>query len=93
MTFRGRPRSRLYELYVANFAQGLTNRTRVTRNGFQDGHPRFSPDGASLVFTSETGGINDEEPLVRSLVFGAQSSARSMPITSPNAAISRSLSR
>jgi len=71
VTFRGRPRSRLYELCVANFAQGLTNRTRVTRNDFQDGHPRFSPDGASLVFTSETGGINDEEPLVQSLVFGA----------------------
>ena len=70
---RDKPGSRLYELYVANVAQGLTNLTRVTTNDVQDGHPGFSPDGAWVVFTSEAGGINDEEPLVQSLVFGAQS--------------------
>ena len=47
--------------------------TRVTNNDIQEGHPGFSPDGAWVVFTSEAGGINDEEPLVQSVVFGAQS--------------------
>jgi Tol biopolymer transport system component len=36
----------------------------------QDSHVQFSPDGEWLVFTSERGGINDEEPLVQEVFFG-----------------------
>ena len=32
----------------------------------------FSPDGEWLVFASERGGINDEEPLVQEIFFGPQ---------------------
>ncbi len=37
-----------------------------------DAHPVFSPDGRWLIFASERGGINDEEPLIEELMFSPQ---------------------
>ena len=45
---------------------------RLTNNPGQDSHPRYSPDGKWLVFSSESGGINDEEPLIQELFFMPQ---------------------
>jgi Tol biopolymer transport system component len=45
---------------------------RISDHPGQDSHPWFSPDGAWLVYTSERGGINDEEPMVQEVVFGPQ---------------------
>jgi Tol biopolymer transport system component len=45
---------------------------RLTETPGQEGHPQFSPDGEWIVFTSEMGGINDEEPLVQQVLFNPQ---------------------
>ena len=45
---------------------------RISDHPGQDSHPWFSPDGAWLVYTSERGGISDEEPMVQEVVFGPQ---------------------
>ena len=45
---------------------------RISDHPGPDSHPWFSPDGAWLVYTSERGGISDEEPMVQEVVFGPQ---------------------
>jgi len=45
---------------------------RITSSPGQDAHPRYSPDGKWLAFTSEHAGINDEEPLIQELYFMPQ---------------------
>lgn len=45
---------------------------RRTAAAGQDSHVQFSPDGEWLIFTSERGGINDEEPLVQEILFSPQ---------------------
>ena len=45
---------------------------RISDHPGQDSHPWFSPDGDWLVYTSERGGISDEEPMVQEVVFGPQ---------------------
>jgi parallel beta-helix repeat protein len=71
---RDQPGTHLYDVYLMSLqpdgSAGAVN--RITPGGVQNGHPYFSPDGEWLVFTSELGGISDEEPLVRSFVFGPQ---------------------
>jgi Tol biopolymer transport system component len=46
--------------------------TRISDHPGQDSHPWYSPDGAWIAFTSERGGISDEEPMVQEVVFGPQ---------------------
>jgi Tol biopolymer transport system component len=45
---------------------------RISDHPGQDSHPWFSPDGQWIVYTSERGGISDEEPMVQEVVFGPQ---------------------
>ena len=45
---------------------------RISDHPGQDSHPWFSPDGTWIVYTSERGGISDEEPMVQEVVFGPQ---------------------
>lgn len=45
---------------------------RITYTHGQNAHPQYSPDGKWLVFTSEQGGINDEEPLINTVIFSPQ---------------------
>jgi Tol biopolymer transport system component len=45
---------------------------RITDHPGQDSHPWYSPDGEWIAYTSERGGISDEEPMVQEVVFGPQ---------------------
>jgi TolB protein len=45
---------------------------RISTDPGQDSHPWYSPDGRWIVFTSESGGLSDEEPMVQEVVFGPQ---------------------
>jgi Tol biopolymer transport system component len=61
-------------LYIARLtAEGsLRDVRRITDPSTQSGHPRFSPDGRWIVYTSGVGGVNDEQPLLSSLIFSPQ---------------------
>lgn len=45
---------------------------RLTSDSGQSSHPYYSPDGKWICYTSERGGINDEEPVVQEVVFAPQ---------------------
>lgn len=63
-----------FDNYVLELnADGTPGATRrLTDHPGQDAHPWFSPDGGWVVFTSERGGLTDEEPMVQEVVFGPQ---------------------
>lgn len=63
-----------FEIYLLNLnPDGSPGELRrITNSPGQDSHPRYSPDGKWLVFASEQGGINDEEPLAQELFFMPQ---------------------
>jgi Tol biopolymer transport system component len=59
-------------LTVLNVDGTWSDAKRMTIDGGQDAHPHFSPNGDWIIYTSEEGGINDEEPLVQAVIFGPQ---------------------
>ncbi|GAA4401067.1 hypothetical protein GCM10023187_14870 [Nibrella viscosa] len=65
---------RTYELYHLHLnPDGMPGTLkRLTDSPGQDAHSQFSPDGQWIVFASERGGINDEEPLVQDILFSPQ---------------------
>ena len=74
LSTRDNPGVPLYEVYVADIdARGEQTRlVRVTDNAVQEGHVAVSHDGQWIIFSSEQGGISDEEPLVQSVIFAPQ---------------------
>lgn len=71
---RDTPGSTVYEVYLLDLRNddSAGELRQVTHNKVQEGHPAFSYDGKWLIFSSEQGGINDEEPLVQAIQFDAQ---------------------
>jgi len=65
---------RQFDIYLLkpNNKAGDYDMQRITKTKGQDAHVQFSPDGKWLIFTSEQGGINDEEPLVQEVFFAPQ---------------------
>ena len=59
-------------LTVLNADGTWSEAEQLTTDKGQDAHPHFSPDGEWIIYTSEEGGINDEEPLVQPVIFGPQ---------------------
>jgi len=45
---------------------------RITDDPGHDSHPWYSPDGEWILYSSEQGGITDEEPLVQEVLFAPQ---------------------
>jgi Tol biopolymer transport system component len=66
--------NRTFEIYTMKLGPDGAPGTprRLTYTHAQNAHPQFSPDGQWLVFTSEQGGINDEEPLINTVIFSPQ---------------------
>jgi Tol biopolymer transport system component len=65
---------RTYDIYTLRLGADGTpgTLTRITESAGQDAHSHYSPDGEWIVFASERGGINDEEPLVMEVLFAPQ---------------------
>lgn len=65
---RDNPTSQIFDVYLLDLdANDSTERIRrITHDEGQHGHTQFSYDGKWLIFASEAGGINDEQPLARS---------------------------
>lgn len=66
--------NRTHEIYTMKVGPdgvpGALRRLTYTRG--QNAHPQYSPDGQWLIFTSEQAGINDEEPLINTVIFSPQ---------------------
>ena len=69
-----RTKNLTFELYTMKVsADGVPGAVRrLTNSVGQNAHPQYSPDGQWLIFTSEQGGINDEEPLINTVIFSPQ---------------------
>jgi Tol biopolymer transport system component len=66
--------NRTFDNYILELRPDGTAGTlrRISDHPGQDSHPWYSPDGEWIVYTSERGGLSDEEPLVQEVVFGPQ---------------------
>lgn len=55
-----------HEIYTPDLGHGGKpgKPRRITQSPGFDTHPVYSPDGKWLVFSSQRGGLNDEEPLI-----------------------------
>jgi Tol biopolymer transport system component len=73
-TLDPKTKNQTFELYTmkvsADGVPGLVR--RLTYTHAQNAHPQYSPNGQWLVFTSEQAGINDEEPLINTVIFSPQ---------------------
>src|SRR5579871_3749085 len=65
---------RTFELYTMKIRPDGTpgELRRITNSAGQDCHPQYSPDAQWLIFASERGGINDEEPLINQVFITPQ---------------------
>jgi Tol biopolymer transport system component len=65
---------RTFEIYTLNInPDGSPGELRrITDSPGQDCHPYYSPDGKWLIYVSERGGINDEEPLISQVFLTPQ---------------------
>ena len=72
---RGQEKAGLFNVFLMDLNEDATPAKirQVTDNHVKNGHLAYSYDGKWLLFSSEQGGINDEEPLVEAVVFSAQS--------------------
>jgi len=68
------PGTRSFNLYTLSItADGKPGTLRrITDTPGHDAHPTFSPDGRWIIYTSECGGLNDEEPLIQEVFFSPQ---------------------
>jgi Tol biopolymer transport system component len=68
------PTSKLYEIYLmtVNSDGSPGSARRLTDDGVQKAHLAFSYDGKWILFSSEAGGVSDEEPLVQTVAFAGQ---------------------
>ena len=73
-TLDPKTKNRTFELYTMKVsADGVAGPVRrLTYTNGQNAHPQYSPDGKWLIFTSEQAGINDEEPLINTVIFSPQ---------------------
>ena len=65
---------RTFEVYTLKVSPDGTpgELRRITYSHGQNAHPQYSPDGQWLVFASERGGLNDEQPLLNIPRFNPQ---------------------
>lgn len=72
MDIEGKVKTMDIFLFQLNENEEWEGPVRLTDDPGQDAHPHFSPDGEWIIYSSEEGGINDEEPLVKPVNFGPQ---------------------
>jgi TolB protein len=73
-TLDAKTKNKTFEIYTMKLTAdgGPGEVRRLTYTNGQNAHPQYSPDGQWLIFTSEQAGINDEEPLINTVIFSPQ---------------------
>ncbi len=66
--------NRTFEIYTLRIGIDGTpgSLRRLTYTHGENAHPQYSPDVQWIIFTSEQAGINDEEPLINTVIFSPQ---------------------